>query len=251
LTPDDTSTKHSLSGVSKRLANGKLTTQVPELAEEKGTRQAAQAERTAFTEKRVLDAAAETFARRGLAGTRVREIAEAAGVNVATLYNYYPSKDAMYEAVLERGVRPLTEKLAEFAAGTRELESAHQVVREVMQHLVQYPNFSKLIYLEAISEGEFLPKLARKWFSPLLQQIIGELKTDAIPGFDETLAPSIATLFIHLSFGHFALAPLFKESMDIDPLSDANIENQTRMIELLIDQMLPHLSGTDSQETNP
>jgi len=222
---------------------------VPDLEEEQGTRQAAQAERTAFTEKRVLDAAAETFARRGLAGTRVREIAEAAGVNVATLYNYYPSKDALYEAVLERGLRPLTEKLAEFSVGSRELESAHQVVREVMQHLVKYPNFSKLIYLEAISEGEFLPTLARKWFRPLLEQVMGELKTDAMAGFDESLFPAIATIFVHLSFGHFALAPLFKESLDIDPLSEANIESQTRMIELLINQMLPHLSGSSEQAT--
>jgi AcrR family transcriptional regulator len=75
---------------------------VPDFKEEHGTRQAAQAEATAFTEKRVLDAAAETFARRGLAGTRVREIADAAGVNVATLYNYYPSKDAVHACAKTR-----------------------------------------------------------------------------------------------------------------------------------------------------
>ncbi|MBW2373066.1 MAG: helix-turn-helix transcriptional regulator, partial [Deltaproteobacteria bacterium] len=59
---------------------------MPDNVDEIQTARAAQAERTAFTEKAILDAAEAVFARGGLAGTRVREIAEAAGVNGATLY---------------------------------------------------------------------------------------------------------------------------------------------------------------------
>ena len=95
---------------------------MPDLSQENHTARAAQAERTAFTENAILDAAEAVFARRGLSGTRVREIAEAAGVNGATLYNYYPSKSALYEAVLERGVAPLVEMVERFSAGPRELE---------------------------------------------------------------------------------------------------------------------------------
>ena len=207
------------------------------------TRRLAQAERSAFTEARILDAAEIVFARRGLAGTRVREIAAAAGVNGATLYNYYPSKDALYEAVLERGIHPLTEMLAEFAAATNESESAHQMVRAVMQHLAERPHLSKLIYLEAISEGDFLPKLARRWFRPILEQIVGELKARPTPEhFDEGLFVHVATLFVQLSFGHFALAPLLHEAMDEDPISAEGIRRQTRLIETVIDQLFPRLA---------
>ena len=172
------------------------------------TRPTVQAERAAVTQRRILDAAELAFARRGLAGTRVREIADAAGVNGATLYNYYPSKDALYEAVLERGVRPLSQLLAEFAAGSGERKSAQQVVRAVMNHLAERPQLSKLIYLEAIAEGDFLPKLARRWLRPIIDQIVGQLKERPTPEhFDEGLYPLIANLFIHMSFGHFALAP--------------------------------------------
>ena len=54
------------------------------------------------TRERVLVAAVETFARTGLAGTSVRDIAKRARIRVSTLYHYYPSKEALYHAVQER-----------------------------------------------------------------------------------------------------------------------------------------------------
>jgi AcrR family transcriptional regulator len=217
-------------------------TEVGETDKKIPTREAAQAERAAFTERRILDAAEALFARRGLAGTRVREIAEAAGVNGATLYNYYPSKDALYEAVLDRGMRPLAELLTSFAAGPRERESAQQVVRAVMRHLADRPHLSRLIYLETIAEGAHLQELAKKWFRPLLEQILGEIAGAPSPVEWETrLFPAVAALFVHLSFGHFALAPLLAEVLPGDPLSEDGVDAQTRLIEALIDQMFPPL----------
>jgi len=93
------------------------------------------------------------FARQGLNGTRIRKIAEAAGVNNATLYTYFPSKTELYEAVIERGIRPLINLVTEFSAGTNDMEAARKLVREGMKHLRERPNLSRLIYLEIISEG--------------------------------------------------------------------------------------------------
>lgn len=217
----------------------------------------AQAEAMLPTQTRILDAAEGVFARRGLAGTRVREIAAAAEVNGATLYNYYPSKEALYEAVLERGIRPLGAILAEFAAAPDPSASAHQVVRSVMQHLGERPHLSKLVYLEAISEGDFLPKLARRWFRPILDQIVAELKAGPIPAhFDEGLVAHLAALFIQMSFGYFALAPLLQQAMDEDPLSAEGLERQTRLIETVIDQLFPRLvagaqPGGSNDDTQP
>lgn len=50
----------------------------------------------------ILEAAAAAFAARGLAGARTLEIAQAAGVSEALLYRHFPSKQALYEAVLDR-----------------------------------------------------------------------------------------------------------------------------------------------------
>src|SRR5580704_9747082 len=53
------------------------------------------------TVQRILQAAENVFAEKGLAGARIDAIARAAHVNKALLYYYFKDKDALYEAVLD------------------------------------------------------------------------------------------------------------------------------------------------------
>jgi TetR/AcrR family transcriptional regulator len=51
-------------------------------------------------QRRILEVATREFAEKGLAGARVAEIAEQAGVNKQLLYYYFGSKEGLYSAVL-------------------------------------------------------------------------------------------------------------------------------------------------------
>lgn len=51
---------------------------------------------------RLLDATAATIAERGLDGTTTNHIAEQAGVSIGSLYQYFPDKEALVEALLTR-----------------------------------------------------------------------------------------------------------------------------------------------------
>jgi AcrR family transcriptional regulator len=55
----------------------------------------------AETRRRLLDAATEEFAARGIAGARVDRIAAAAGCNKALIYVYFGSKDELFDAVFD------------------------------------------------------------------------------------------------------------------------------------------------------
>jgi AcrR family transcriptional regulator len=55
-------------------------------------------------QSRILQVAIREFAQKGLAGARVAEIAEQAGVNKQLLYYYFGSKDGLYSAVLSNMV---------------------------------------------------------------------------------------------------------------------------------------------------
>ena len=48
----------------------------------------------------LLDAALSLFVEKGLAATRTEDVAHLAGVSKGTLYLYYPSKDALFKAVV-------------------------------------------------------------------------------------------------------------------------------------------------------
>jgi AcrR family transcriptional regulator len=52
------------------------------------------------TSRRILDAAAEEFTERGIAGARIDRIIAAARTNKAQLYGYFGSKDGLFDAVM-------------------------------------------------------------------------------------------------------------------------------------------------------
>ena len=47
------------------------------------------------TEEKILEAASEVFTEKGFAGTRTRDIAEKAGINLALLNYYFRSKEKL------------------------------------------------------------------------------------------------------------------------------------------------------------
>ena len=74
--------------------------------------------RLPFEQRRtaILDAALEVFARHGYRGASIDDIAGAAGVSKALIYEHFPSKRHLHAALLERHVGELFERLVESAA---------------------------------------------------------------------------------------------------------------------------------------
>src|ERR1700722_12151714 len=52
------------------------------------------------TRQAILDAALQVFAEKGYFGSSLRDIATAVGVRESALYNYFPSKEALFEALI-------------------------------------------------------------------------------------------------------------------------------------------------------
>jgi AcrR family transcriptional regulator len=65
---------------------------------------------------RILDAAAELFAGRGVESVGMNDIARAAGCSRATLYRYFENRDALHAAYVHRHARAINEQLAQLVA---------------------------------------------------------------------------------------------------------------------------------------
>src|SRR5271167_1864849 len=52
------------------------------------------------TRQAILDAALHVFAEKGYFGSSLRDIASAVGVRESALYNYFPSKEALFDALI-------------------------------------------------------------------------------------------------------------------------------------------------------
>ena len=64
----------------------------------------------------IVEAGTQLLPLLGYAGTTTHHIAERAGVNIASLYEYFPGKDAIVAQVAERLVRRVLERLASESA---------------------------------------------------------------------------------------------------------------------------------------
>ncbi|MFD0692296.1 TetR/AcrR family transcriptional regulator [Actinomadura fibrosa] len=86
----------------------------------------------------ILDVAATVLAERGDAASMV-DIAEAAGVARATLYRYFPNRDALLRALYEAAFADLTARIADAQLGTAPIgEAIARMTRAVIAATSKY-----------------------------------------------------------------------------------------------------------------
>jgi len=185
------------------------------------------------TRVRILDGAEALFAERGFAGTAVRDIARDAGLTPASLYNHFAGKQALYEAVLDRGVRPLLALLRALPAAPLGPGGGDAVIGAIMDHLARHPRLPRLVQHEALAGGAWLARLGREWMRPLIEQGIDAMKAERGSPWREDEYPLVISAWLELVFGHFTLAPLLGVVFEDDPLSAANLARQTRFLRKL------------------
>ena len=124
-------------------------------------------QRAVETRQAILDAAARIFAEYGYAAGTTNRIAEAADLSIGSLYQYFPSKEALVAAVIERHsgemmeeIRasllrvaglPLDEAVRELV---RVMIDAHRIEPKLHRVLVeQIPRVGSLEKIEQINEA--------------------------------------------------------------------------------------------------
>src|SRR5215469_11229601 len=98
------------------------------------------------TRQKLLAAARHEFALKGLAGARVDEIAERAGVNKQLVYHYYGDKDAIYLAVLEWVYEEIREQERRLnLEGLPPEQAIRKLIEASFDHLAAHPDFIVLL----------------------------------------------------------------------------------------------------------
>jgi TetR/AcrR family transcriptional regulator len=124
----------------------KLSTVWLEMPKQRSTGKTPQRRDPVATRKKLLTAARREFARRGLAGARVDEIADRAGVNKQLVYHYFGDKDALYLAVLEwvyEEIRAQERQLN--LEGLPPQRAIRKLIGSSFDHLARHPDFIVLL----------------------------------------------------------------------------------------------------------
>ncbi len=122
----------------------------------------------AVSEKRaaILTAALSLFSQFGIHGTRIEQVAEQAGVSKTNLLYYYPSKEALYIAVLRQILDIWLAPLKAFREDFTPLVAIKEYIRLKLTVSRDHPQASRLFCLEMLQGA------------PLLKaELTGDLKT--------------------------------------------------------------------------
>jgi TetR/AcrR family transcriptional regulator len=105
---------------------------------------------------KILDSALSAFATHGLRGTRIDQIAEAAGMSKTNLLYYFRSKDALYEAVLTRTLEVWITPLSELDATRDPAVALAAYIERKLECSRRYPEASRLFAIEIMQGARHL-----------------------------------------------------------------------------------------------
>jgi len=163
------------------------------------------------TRRRILQIALTLMAQRGVDGTSMRDLASAAGLNVASLYHYFPSKRDLLEAVLvEQGFLPIQAPRPDGEGrgdgqlnGRAPTSNLEQLLADILVSMFEVQDFVRLMVGESMRDESTARAVGLDLFGSF-QTIIEDWVREHRPDLDERSgAAAVARLLSAMVIGIF------------------------------------------------
>jgi len=211
------------------------------------SKRAAAAEPAPPTREVILDTAERLFAVHGVDSVALRDLAREMNLTAPSLYNHFPSKQALYDAVLERGLRPILEAVAEaWHPGALRLEQMRATIDKLTTHLATHPHLARLVQRALLDQSDNVQKLMSRWLTPLYVEGIAVVReTASEAGWEADELPHLTLALFGIVFAYFTNAAALQSFVAAggDPMSPQALAVQRRVIEKAIYRLLgplPH-----------
>jgi AcrR family transcriptional regulator len=201
------------------------------------------------TREVILDTAERLFAAHGVDGVAVRDLAREMNLTAPSLYNHFPGKQALYDAVLERGLRPIVETVAEaWQPGALRPDQMRLTVDRLIEHLATHPHLARLLQRALLEEGGHVHSLMAKWLAPLYRQGLDVIQATADEaGWEADELPHLTLGLFGMVFSYFTNAAALQSIAGWagGPMSARSLAVQRRFLEKAIYRLLgPQAKGT-------
>lgn len=111
----------------------------------------------------IINAAREVFLRHGFAATPTDVIQEAAGVSKSTMYAHFPSKDALFVAVIEEACAGFLSSVRQVELTEADVSTDLRSLADAYLHVVLATDALSLFRV-VIAEAPRFPNLARRFY---------------------------------------------------------------------------------------
>ena len=187
-------------------------------------------ERDAIRE-RLLTAGQDLFARRGIRATTVEQLARAAGISKGAYYLFYPSKEALFFAIVEDVETVMQTRLAKQVAEAP-ADALRLLMRASLNARLENPLFDVAISEEAVA--------VMRTMSPKEQETFLRRDVD----MTESIAGSLAASGVTVSASPELLAGLLRALVFVGMhREDIGVEMAPAVEDFLVDALATALSG--------
>ena len=157
----------------------------------------------------IEDAALTLFIKQGFYGTSVRDIARQAGISIGNIYNYYPTKEALYVSLVKRYSARMARIQSRLKPllGRFDAESLRELAQAARDIVYQNPDYWRLMYVDVTEFGNRHFAHSFRRLSKTLEKMAG--------GYGEArlragIDPALAYAAIYLQFfTYFLVEKLF------------------------------------------
>ena len=169
------------------------------------------------------------FIRQGYFGTSIRDIAREAGISVGNIYNYYPSKEALYVRVVRRHSDEMAHNQARLQRllGRFDAESLRELAQAARDIVYRNPDYWRLMYVDVTEFGNRHFAHIFRRLSRNLENLAGGYGDGELrPGVDKPLA--FAAIYLQF-FTYFLVEKLFGGKQHLGKPEAAAIEQLIRI----------------------
>ena len=195
----------------------------------------------------IEEAALRVFIRQGYHGTSMREIADACKVSIGNIYNYYPTKERLFVAIVQRYERKMDSFRADAVADLdRVFDEAglSRLAAKIRKIVYDNPDYWRLMYIDVVEFGNRHFAHSFRHLAANMEQLLGErLRAASSRGPWRGVNPALAFTAIYLQFfTYFLVEKLFGGKQH---LGVPDQEAVTQMI-----QMVTHGIWRDEPRSN-
>jgi len=180
------------------------------------------------TVQRIVVAARKVFAKRGLAGARMDDIARAAGVNKALPYYYFRNKEELHRFVLETMIAQISAQMESPAVLSMDPpERVRALVNLTFDFVMRNPAYPRLIQREMMADRRPLHWMVVAHHRPLHQRAVKTIREGIARGQFRAVDPDqmVFTIFGMIMY-YFATGQLASQIWNRDIWNPRNVEQR-------------------------
>ena len=182
-------------------------------------------------EEKILAAAKKVFTTKGMAGARMQDIADEAGINKALLHYYFRSKEKLFEVIFFEAAQKLFPRInLIFESDMPLFEKIENFTDQYITMMSENPYLPLFVLNEVSKEPEiFIKKIWGKQNVPHPQKFLTQIEKEVKNGTIKKISPlHLLINLISLSIFPFVAKPMIQFTLGLDEMQFKNVMEQRK-----------------------